>query len=115
MEDVHQYVPTHTTTDDYCLQNDEETITVTLDKFHYILFGMLVVIMCNSTFSLGGDQMTAARARGSQRVRSNSERGKDRLEGLQPVVEDWHAKVCLLGVRNYEVKNCIFTSAYTHC
>ena len=46
----------------------------------------------------GGDQMTAARARGSQRVRSNSERGKDRLEGLQPVVEDWHAKVCLLGV-----------------
>ena len=42
--------------------------------------------------------MTAARARGSQRVRSNSERGKDRLEGLQPVVEDWHAKVALLGV-----------------
>ena len=24
--------------------------------------------------------------------------GKDRLEGLLPVVEDWHAKVCLLGV-----------------
>ena len=46
----------------------------------------------------GGDQMTAAQARGSQRVRSNSERGKDRFEGLQPVVEDWHAKVCLLGV-----------------
>ena len=42
--------------------------------------------------------MTAARARGSQRVRSNSERGKDQLQGLQPVVEDWHAKVCLLGV-----------------
>lgn len=49
---------------------------------------------------IGGDQMTAARARGSQRIRSNSERGKDRLEGLQPVVEDWHAKVCLLGVSN---------------
>ena len=46
----------------------------------------------------GGDQMTAAQGRGSQRVRSNSERGKGRLEGLQPVVEDWHAKVCLLGV-----------------
>ncbi len=42
--------------------------------------------------------MTAARARGSQRIQSNSERGKDRLEGLQPVVEDWHAKACLLGV-----------------
>lgn len=45
--------------------------------------------------------MTAARARGTQWVRSNSERGKDQLQGLQPVVEDWHAKVCLLGVCMY--------------
>ncbi len=49
----------------------------------------------------GGDQLTAARARGSHRVRCNAERGKDRLEGLQPVCEDWHAKVCLLGVSVY--------------
>ena len=42
--------------------------------------------------------MTAARARSSERVRKNSERRKDRLEGFQPVVEGWHAKVCLLGV-----------------
>ena len=42
--------------------------------------------------------MTAARVRGSHRVRCNSERGKDRLEGLQPVCEDWHAKASLLGV-----------------
>lgn len=42
--------------------------------------------------------MTAARARGSQRIRNNSETGRARLEGLQPVVEDWHAKVVLLGV-----------------
>lgn len=42
--------------------------------------------------------MTAARIRSSQRVRCNSERGRDRLEGLQPVCEDWHAKVCLLRV-----------------
>ena len=40
--------------------------------------------------------MTAARARGSHRVRCNSDRGKERLEGLQPVCEDWHAKVSLL-------------------
>ncbi len=46
----------------------------------------------------GGDQLTAVRARGSKRVRYNSLRGKDRLEGLEPVIEDWHAKVCLLGV-----------------
>ena len=42
--------------------------------------------------------MTAARVRGSKRVRSNSQRGRDRLEGLIPVVEDWHAKGCLLTV-----------------
>ena len=47
---------------------------------------------------VGGDQLTAARARGSQCVRSNSERGKDQLQGLQAVVEDWHCKVCFLGV-----------------
>ncbi len=42
--------------------------------------------------------LTAKRARGGKDIRSNSERGKDRLEGLIPVVEDWHAKVCLFGV-----------------
>ena len=49
----------------------------------------------------GGDQLTAARARSGQRIRSNSLRGKDRLEGMVPVIEDWHAKVCLLGVSKY--------------
>ena len=42
--------------------------------------------------------MTAARARGSLRIRSNSERSTESLEGFQPVVEDWHTKVCFLGV-----------------
>lgn len=42
--------------------------------------------------------MTASRTRGSQRIRLNAGRGKERLEGLSPVVEDWHAKVCLLEV-----------------
>lgn len=51
--------------------------------------------------------MTAARARESKRVRNNSERGKDRFEGLHPVVEDWHAKVCLLGV-------CVYIIRYLH-
>ena len=45
--------------------------------------------------------MTAARTRSSKRIKCNSVRGKDRLEGLEPVVEDWHAKVCLLGVSVY--------------
>jgi len=48
---------------------------------------------------IGGDQLTAARICGAQRVRGNSDNGRDRLEGLVPVVEDWHAKVCFLQVR----------------
>lgn len=46
----------------------------------------------------GGDQVTVARVQGSKRIGSKSERGQVALEGLEPVVEDWHAKVCLLGV-----------------
>ena len=48
--------------------------------------------------SLGGDQLTAARTRSSKRIRSNSMRGRDKLEGLEPICEDWHAKMCILGV-----------------
>ena len=40
----------------------------------------------------------AARARGSRRSRFNSERGIERLEGFEPVIEDWHARVCFLVV-----------------
>ena len=42
--------------------------------------------------------LTAKHARESKNIRSNSARGSDRLEGLLPVVEDWHTKVCLIGV-----------------
>lgn len=35
--------------------------------------------------------MTCARVRGSQRIRSNSERGIDQLTGIVGVTEDWHA------------------------
>lgn len=48
------------------------------------------------------DEAQVARARGTQRIRANSQHGAGRLEGLFPVVEDWHAKVCLL-----EVSCCI--------
>lgn len=47
---------------------------------------------------IGGDQLTVARARGAQRIRSNSTKSEDRLDGLLPVTEDWHAKMCLLQV-----------------
>ena len=55
-----------------------------IEKMHYLL--------------LGGDQLTVARARGCQKIRSNSIALPVRLEGLQPVIEDWHEKGVFLEV-----------------
>ena len=46
---------------------------------------------------VGGDQVTVARIRGAQRIRGNSETSQ-RLEGILPVAEDLHAKMCFLEV-----------------
>lgn len=61
---------------------------VFLDRFHYILFG--------------GDQLTVERDMGCKEHNDNEWRGLDCLEGLLPVIEDWHAKVCL----NYFAHEC---------
>ena len=65
--------------------------------------------------------MTVARIRGAQMIRGNSETSEQRSEGLLPVAEDWHAKMCFLEVRiiilflytyfnGYEVKcECVAT------
>ena len=42
--------------------------------------------------------LTAKRARGAQHIRENSDRKRHRLEGIIPIIEDWHAKMCLVGV-----------------
>lgn len=84
LEHLHQYVPTQTKEEDVEVPGLHEPVKVINDQFHPIIFG--------------GDQMTAVRARGAQRIRSNSDRAKDGLEGVVPVVEDWHAKVCILEV-----------------
>ena len=47
---------------------------------------------------VGGDQMTAARTRAALSSRSNAETPSNRLDGLIPVVEDWHTKANFLGV-----------------
>lgn len=84
MESLHQYVPTQSSQLQSTIPGSDEEVELVKDTFHTVLFG--------------GDQMTAARARGCQNIRKNSERGRDRLEGLKPICEDWHAKLCLLGV-----------------
>ena len=42
--------------------------------------------------------VTVSRTRGSQHIRLGAGRSQERFEGLVPVVEDWHAKVCMFGV-----------------
>ena len=46
----------------------------------------------------GGDQLTAARARGCAELRINSDTPTGRLTTLLPVAEDWHTLVTLLTV-----------------
>ena len=50
------------------------------------------------TTLLGGDLLSIVRARGAQRIRSNSATKKDKLDGLLPVAEDWHGKLCFMEV-----------------
>ena len=71
------------------LFEDEDDIEVNEKLFHEIL--------------LGGDQLTVARARGSITARQDHRTRRECLEGLFPVIEDWHAKQCLLKVFNGHV------------
>ena len=47
---------------------------------------------------VGGDYLSVARAREAQYIRRSSDLNKDRLDGLIPAAEDWHAKLCMLEV-----------------
>jgi len=52
------------------------------------------------TCLFGGDQLTCARARSAKRHRQDSATPLEKLDGLEPVVEDWHAKMRLFEVRS---------------
>ena len=82
---LQQYVPFSSTEKKVIDPNNNQEHSMSCDVFHPILFG--------------GDQLTAERAVGSKRCRRNEDRGFDKLAGLTPVIEDWHAKVALLKVR----------------
>ena len=82
----HQYVPREESTSVFQLSNgdSQEEVSVTEFTFHRVLFG--------------GDQLTTARARGSQLDRVSSNTAMEQLQGVLPVFKDWHAKVLLLQV-----------------
>eukprot|EP00731_Ephydatia_muelleri_P034358 Em0056g17a len=48
--------------------------------------------------SVGGDQLTVSRFHGSQGILHNCDNGGERGEGLIPVIEDWHTKMCYMKV-----------------
>ena len=60
---------------------------------------------------VGGDNLTAARMQGEQRIRGNSEKSADRFDGLLPIAEDRYTKVCLLEVR-VDIPNPVSSPAY---
>lgn len=81
---LHQYVPMKECTATVNLPEMENATEVKVQNMHVLL--------------LGGDQLTAERARGACRVRQNSQSAVGHLEGIIPMAEDWHAKVCFLEV-----------------
>lgn len=84
MEHAQQYVPSSTKNVEIDLPAIEEKLSIHVTEFHKVLFG--------------GDQLTAKRARGSQRIRCNSIEPLEQISGLVPTSEDWHTKVCFLSV-----------------
>lgn len=88
LEDLHSYVPTTSLKHSVVVPGQDENFTVTADGFHYIVFGeplgtlhlsgTFVEFGCSCLLSEvfvsieGGDQLTAARAHGSQTARNNS-------------------------------------------
>ena len=55
---------------------------------------------------LGGDQLSTSMTRRVKAERGNSTTIKNRLEGLEPVCEDWHTKLCLVMVKYHYSLMC---------
>ena len=87
LEHVQTYAPSKEVEREFTVPGktgSEATITITDKQYAMTL--------------IGGDQLTVARKRGAQRIRGNSENSEERFDGLLPVAEDWHAKMCFMEV-----------------
>ena len=98
LDHLHQYVPTKEVTATVSVEGIQPPPSVRYTSLHPIL--------------LGGDQLTAARIRGAKMMRTGSEHDVGKLQGIIPVVEDWHAKVCLLEVS--PVVFCVYSVTMFH-
>ena len=81
---LHQYIPIIEYASEVFIPSLNQSVNIMMEQVHPILFG--------------GDQLTAARARGVKTAMSNGCSAVKRLQGLVPVIEDWHAQVVLLEV-----------------
>ena len=98
MSSLHQYLPMRQLSGSVAVPGSSDLETVDVELLHKTL--------------LGGDQLTVARARGAQSQRENSVHPKGQLSGFIPVVEDWHAKVCLMEVC-VEIATCTYEILFT--
>ena len=85
MQNLHKYVPTKKYQKTYQLPEDD--LVCNEECYHRIL--------------LGSDQLTVSRSRSAQGARCNDDQPVQRLDGLVPVTEDWHARMTLMRVRLY--------------
>lgn len=84
MTHLQKYVPAVEFSEDVFVAATGEIAQVQRATIHQVLFG--------------GDQLTAARARGAKKAMMNSTSPITRLNGLIPCAEDWHTKLNFLQV-----------------
>ena len=82
MKILHKYVPEQRFKVSYHLP--DENFICEQECYHRVLFG--------------GDQLTVCRCRSAQSARINDDDTAERLVGLVPVTEDWHARLTLMRV-----------------
>ena len=83
LDELNKYIPMTATNEDIILPNGD---TVNHQDFDVI------------RIPITGDQVTVARIRAAQLARHSSENSRDRLEGVLPFVEDWHARQVIVMV-----------------
>lgn len=86
LERLHEYVPKQCETEKVLLEDSVEI------EYENYKFCRLV---------LAGDQLTSARIRGAQALRSHGDNNLEKLNGFVPATMDWHARVTLLKVHTF--------------
>ena len=89
LQHLQKYVPSITKQAEIAMHTGEPLVVDVIDH-HEIL--------------LGGDLLSSFRAREVQRIMEFSDQPSLRCDGLLPISEDWHTRLCLLEVSyNYEL------------